>query len=123
MNIEYRELLKHSKTRRMSLFPCVNRILQTFPALKSYLLSLDSCHILLKQFFESVISEALLYFIRFRIYIFQEKRKEVEKQKNLKDMLTQRSENNFLPLKVKAILQNNLNSQCCKNQIINYYET
>lgn len=34
--IEYRSLLYHSKTRWLSLYPAINRILQMFPALKSF---------------------------------------------------------------------------------------
>lgn len=39
VEIEYRQLLPHSRTRWLSLFPGIERLLQMFPALKSYFLS------------------------------------------------------------------------------------
>jgi hypothetical protein len=99
-------------------------------------LSLDSCPTILKQFFESNISEALLYFVHSIIYIFNEKTRELEKEKNsvievmiiikdLKAILHQRLKEKFIPLKVKMILQDNLKdglgSEHYKEQMMNCY--
>lgn len=51
--ITFRELLYHSKTRWLSLFPAINRILQMFPALKSYFVSQDQTPKALLNFFEN----------------------------------------------------------------------
>ncbi|KAH1179672.1 hypothetical protein KIL84_005722 [Mauremys mutica] len=39
VDVEYRKLLSHSKTRWLSLFPGNTRLIQIFPALKSFFLS------------------------------------------------------------------------------------
>ncbi len=41
VDTEYKVLLSHSKTLWLSLFPCVDRILKMFDALKSYFLSIE----------------------------------------------------------------------------------
>ena len=49
-DIEYRTLLSHSKTRWLSLFPGITRLLQMFPALKSFFRSQDKPTTLMKTF-------------------------------------------------------------------------
>lgn len=116
VNIEYRQLLYHSPTRWLSLFPGLNRVLQMYPALKSYFLSNNSCPKILQNFFESNLSEASLWFAHSIMYNFHEKAKELEAEKNsiietinilkyLITMLEQRIEQSFLPIKVSSILQ------------------
>jgi len=116
VDIEYRQLLYHSPTRWLSLFPGLNRVLQMYPALKSYFLSSDSCPKILKNFFESNLGEASLWFAHSIMYKFYEKTKELETEKNsvmetisilkcLITMLEQRIEQSFLPIKVSSILQ------------------
>ena len=41
IDIEYRKLLSHSKTRWLSLFPGITRLIQMFPALKLFFFSQD----------------------------------------------------------------------------------
>lgn len=119
VDIEYRTLLKHSKTRWLSLYTVINRVLQVYPALKAYFLSLDSCPYVLKSFFENIFSEAYLYFAHSLIYVFHEKIKEIEAEQNsvlevmailysLKNTLNERFEESFLPLKVKSFINENI---------------
>ena len=117
VEIEYKHLLKHSSSRWLSLYPAVNRILEVSPALKSYFLSLDkNCPITLTRFFESNLSEAYLFFVHSLTFAFQEKTKQMEMEKNsileaqaiitsLSEILSQRYEQSFLPLKVKSIIR------------------
>lgn len=117
VEIEYKEIMMHSKTRWLSLFPVINRVLQVFTALKSYFLSLESCPRLLETFFKSEFCEAYLYFVHSFIYVFDEKSKKLELEKNsilevmkilneLKEILKQRFDQSFLPLNVKSIFIN-----------------
>lgn len=50
VNINYRNLLYHSKTRWLSLFPAINRILQMYPSLKSLFYQKNSLQKLSKAF-------------------------------------------------------------------------
>ena len=56
-NCEYKRLLSHSKTRWLSLFPGISRLLEMFSSLKSYFLSQNHPPIVIKQFFENEMSE------------------------------------------------------------------
>lgn len=115
VEIEYKELLRHTPTRWLSLYPAVNRILQVFPALKSYFLSLDACPTMLKIFFEYDLSEALFYFVHSLMYLFHENTLTLERESNslletmdilkaLVKTLNERYNQVFLPLKVKSCL-------------------
>lgn len=52
VDTEYKKVLKHSKTRWLSLMPTVERILYLYAALKSYFNSIDSPPKLLENFFK-----------------------------------------------------------------------
>lgn len=52
------------KTRWLSLQPAVTRIIDLFPALKTYFLTQDKCPTILKTFFDNPVSIAWLYFIQ-----------------------------------------------------------
>lgn len=62
VQIEYKKLLSHSRTRWLSLYPAVERILQMFEGLKTYFLSTDSPPLILKKIFENDLNEASLWF-------------------------------------------------------------
>jgi hypothetical protein len=70
VDVEYRKLLGYSKTRWLALLPAVERILQMFPALKSYFMSIKQCPVVLKQFFENPLSEAWMFFIQCQASLF-----------------------------------------------------
>jgi hypothetical protein len=63
VEIEYKEILGYSKTRWLALMPSVKRILDMFKGLKSYFLSQAKCPVVLKKFFNDLLSEMWLYFI------------------------------------------------------------
>lgn len=70
VQVEYKKLLGHCKTRWLSLLPAIERVLDVFPALKSYFLSLDKCPITLKNFFENPLSFITLQFLSGQLRIF-----------------------------------------------------
>lgn len=52
-DVQFKDLLSHSKTRWLSLFPAIERIISIFDGLKSYFLSQNNCPNALKIFFEN----------------------------------------------------------------------
>ena len=56
-NCEYKRLLCHSKTRWLSLFSGISRLLKMFSLLKSYFLSQEHPPIVIIRFFENEMSE------------------------------------------------------------------
>ena len=51
VDIEYRKLLSHSRTHWLSLFPGIARLIQMFPALRSFFLSPNKLPTMIKSFF------------------------------------------------------------------------
>lgn len=82
VDVTYRELLYHSKTRWLSLFPSINRILQMFPALKSYFLSQDQVPKVLMRFFENDFSEPFLLFVHSLMSTFHYNLEKIENESN-----------------------------------------
>jgi hypothetical protein len=118
VNTEYSAMLKHSKSRWLSLFPAVERILKMFAALKSYFLSQDStaAPAALVNFFSNDFSECYLYFIHSISAIFQRNISSIEKEKSsvieVYDILNavlftlcDQRENNFIPLEIRKMLR------------------
>lgn len=116
VEIEFKELLYHSRTRWLSIYPAINRILEVYPALKSYFLSQDTCPHILTKFFENVLSEALLFFVHSIMFVFYEKIRDLEREDNsiieimnilnsVNNILKIRIRDSFLPLKVKCLMQ------------------
>lgn len=69
VNVEFKNILGTVKTRWLSLLPAVTRILDLFPALKTYFLTQDKCPTILKQFFDNPVSIAWLYFIQSQLKV------------------------------------------------------
>ena len=82
VEIQYKALLKHSKTRWLSLYPAVKRVLEVYPALKAYFLSIDNSPRILKSFFEDDFSKAYLEFAESLMHIFHENILEIEAERN-----------------------------------------
>ena len=115
VDIEYRKLLSHSKTRWLSLFPGITRLIQMFPALKSFFLSQDKPPTIIKAFFEHEFSEIYLWHMHSLLIVFQCHIQEIERENNsvvevLKSLksicstLHGRKTHNFMSLKVKELL-------------------
>ncbi|XP_028158533.1 uncharacterized protein LOC114351490 [Ostrinia furnacalis] len=121
VEINYEKLLCHSKTRWLSLFPAIERILELYEALKEYFLTGDKSPVIIKKFFESDTSEIYLFYLHLLTAIFHSRIATLEKEKNsiaevlctLKETiesLSQRIEHNFIPLKVRDLFhKNNIN--------------
>lgn len=118
--IEYRKLLSHFKTRWLSLFPCIHRVLQMYPALKSYFQLQKYPPVLITSFFENPLNESYLWFVHSLMNVFHSTIEKIEKEKNnvieimdilesVENILLERKSEQFLPLKVKEILKINSN--------------
>ncbi len=118
VEIDYKRILSHCKTRWLSLYPVINRVLQMYSALQSYFLSIDRPPMVLKSFFENWISEAYLLIVHSLAYSFQENMLQIEKKSSsvvetintlndVKNLLKIRIETKFLPLTVISLLQKN----------------
>lgn len=69
-DVNFRELLSHSKTRFLSIFPGVERVLKLYEPLKNYFLSLPTPPVVLQAFFENPLSEAILFFVHSLAFLF-----------------------------------------------------
>lgn len=70
VEVDFKILLSHSKTRWLSLFPVIERVLKMYHPLKSYFLSIESPPVALKTFFEDPLNEALLFFVHSLAAVF-----------------------------------------------------
>ncbi|CAM4571952.1 unnamed protein product [Leuciscus chuanchicus] len=115
VDIQYRTLLSHSKTRWLSLFPGIHRLLQMFPALKAFFLSQEKPPVAIKKFFENEFSEIYLWHMHSLMSVFHEHIEDMEKENNsvvevsnilhsVHNVLQERKENNFMSIKVKELL-------------------
>lgn len=133
VEVEYRPLLYHSKTRFLSLLPAVERLLMLFPALKSYFTSIDNPPKYLKDFFSNEFAEPFLLFVHSFMAVFHVKIAEVERQENsileiqsivdaVADSLRKRIDQNFLPFTLLSEL-NKLNSDGKEKECQNFKES
>ena len=81
-NREYKILLSYSKTRWLSLFPEISKLLEMFSHLKSYFLSQEHPPIVIKWFFENEMSELHLWHMHSLMSVFQGRIQVVEREKN-----------------------------------------
>lgn len=114
-DVEYKQLLYHSKTRWLSLFPCIERLLKLYRPLKDYFESLERPPVLIKQVFENPLSEAYLFLIHSIMHIIHSKIEKLEKSDNsiletkyiltsITKSLDDRIKESFLPLNIQSIL-------------------
>jgi hypothetical protein len=115
VDVEYRRMLSHSKTRWLSLFPGIERMLQMFPALKAFFLSQEKPPVMIKVFFENPFSEVYLWHMHSLMSIFHCHIQEMEREDNsimeikkilssIHNVVIERKTNNFMSLKVKGLL-------------------
>lgn len=69
-DVDFKVILSHSKTRWLSLFPVIERVLKMYQPLKSYFLSIESPPVVLKTFFEDPLNEMLLFFVHSLAAVF-----------------------------------------------------
>lgn len=137
IEINYEKLLYHSKTRWLSLFPAIERILKLYEALKEYFLTTDKIPVMIKKFFENDLNEIYLWYLHSLMAIFQSKIALLEREKNsvaevlcilnkTKESLAQRKEYNFIPMKVRELFEkyeiNEENKDKTNNEINNMYK-
>lgn len=103
----------YSKTRWLTLFPAIERILKLYPALKSYFQSQgpNETWQQLTNFFDNPINKAYLWFVHSMMSLLHPQIKSVESAdhsaldtlyilQDLEDKVLTRKVNNFLPLKM-----------------------
>ncbi|XP_053255097.1 uncharacterized protein LOC128418927 [Podarcis raffonei] len=116
VDTEYKKLLSHSKTRWLSLFPGVNRLIRVFPAVKAFILSQNNPPTVLKRFFEHAFSEVYLLHLQSLMSMFHSYILELERENNsvvevlkvllcVQNVLNEHKSNNFMSLKVKSLLE------------------
>ncbi|XP_030049150.1 protein FAM200B-like [Microcaecilia unicolor] len=140
VEVEYRQLLYHCKTRWLSLFPSIHRMLQMFPALKSFFLSQEEPPAVIRNFFENDFSEIYLWHMHSLMNVFHSHIEKLERDNNsllevmnclksVQSALTCRAQQSFMSLKVKELLkklrQDGLDDHCdafC-SQVASLYTT
>ena len=81
VEIDYKKVLQHGNTPFLSLLPAIERILQIYEGLKSYLCSQEHCPLLLKRFFNSKLGEIYLRFVYGQLGLFNKTILTMEKAK------------------------------------------
>ncbi|XP_055904720.1 uncharacterized protein LOC129940426 [Eupeodes corollae] len=113
---EYKPLLYHSKTRWLSLYPAVERLLLMFEILKSYFEEVENPPKILIEFFKDDLSEAYLFLVHSLMSIFNFNIQKLEKQdisiietvnvlQNIVSNIQERINSNFIPIKIKSIMK------------------
>ncbi|XP_041986133.1 uncharacterized protein LOC121738248 [Aricia agestis] len=116
LEIDFKRMLSHSKTRWLSLYPAIERILQMYEPLKSYFLSLSYPARTLQMFFENDFSECYLWLLHSFMSIYQSRIKHTETAdisvnevidqcSQVVENINERLEQNFCPMKVTEILR------------------
>lgn len=118
-----KKVLSHSKTRWLSLYPCIERVLQLFSALKSYFLSEKDCPLVLHNFFKDEKSEFWMLYVHATAQIFHNTIKKIEASDitglevnvlyhELLNSMRNRLENSFIPFTALNVL----NTTCCADK-------
>lgn len=139
VDIEYKKLLGYSATRWLALRPAVERVLQIYPALKSYFASNSKSPTIIKNYFDNPETELWLYFLHNVSSMFHIAVLKIEGQdisiietsniyNDLKTKLEERKVNVFLPLQVRQNLkkleeEGLINSAVFKEKVVEFYET
>ncbi|XP_058016180.1 uncharacterized protein LOC131186525 [Ahaetulla prasina] len=115
VEVEYKRLLSHSKTRWLSLFPGITKLLQMHSALKSFFLGQSNPPAVLKSFFEHEFGELYLWHMHSLMNAFHLHIEEMERENNslvevmktldsVRTILLDRRAQNFMSPTVKGML-------------------
>lgn len=135
---EYMNVMCHSKTRWLSLFPAVERVIRLFEPLREFFLNEDNAPKILVQFFSNPLSEAYLWFIHSQLSTLQRGIKEIEGStksvievkdvlKNTLETVTNRREQQFISFNVKSVLKRPEVTESAeksfKEEVTKFYDT
>uniref|UniRef100_A0A2S2N9H4 HAT C-terminal dimerisation domain-containing protein n=1 Tax=Schizaphis graminum TaxID=13262 RepID=A0A2S2N9H4_SCHGA len=134
VNVEYKSVLGHSKTRWLSLYPALTRLIEMFEGLKSYFLSIEKCPAMLKIFFENPLSLLLTIFLQTQCELFFNTIKSVETanlsivevKSHIDTLLLKiksRNINNFMTIKEAELLNNLRDESILTQNIYNNFRT
>lgn len=109
-------MLSHSKTRWLSLYPAIDRIISIYSGLKSYFLSQNICPTVLKCFFENETSFLWFKFVSCQLKTITSYIKKIESQhlsaieimmlvENLLNIIKNKREEKFLTTEVENLLE------------------
>ena len=115
-NCEYKRLLSYGKTRWLSLFPEISRLLEMLLPLKSNFLSQEYPPIVIKRFFENEMSDLYLWHMHSLMSVFHKRIQVIERENNsvaevlenlelVHKVLVERKNENFMSLAVKKLLK------------------
>jgi len=115
-DVQYNDLLSHSKTRWLSLYPAIDRIISIYSGLKSYFLSQNTCPTVLKCFFENETSFLWFKFVSCQLKTITSYIKKIESQnlsaieimmlvENLLNIIKNKREEKFLTTEVENLLE------------------
>ena len=79
---EHQKLLSHKVTRWLSLYPSLPRMIQVYPALQSYFMSIDKPTGVLKCVFWNYLSEHCLRHLQSFVVVFNEQGQNIKNQKH-----------------------------------------
>lgn len=132
IDIQYRKLLSFSKTRWLTLFPSLERILKLFQPLKLYFAKQTKCPIIIKSLFENPLAEQWMHFIHCQAVMFHKYISKIESQdismceasislKEIKSNIEERKNELFVPLIVKQNIEKLVKEKCDTNIEIEFY--
>lgn len=82
VEIDYKQLRSTTKTRWLSMFPAIERLLEMYEALQSFFLSESRPPQLLITFFSSRVSKAYLWHMHSLMVVFHENLEKIQREKN-----------------------------------------
>lgn len=135
LDIHFKQILYHSKTRWLSLFPAIERILQMFEPLRTYFLKKEKNNAsrTLRVFFENDLNEGYLWAVHSFMAIYHNRIKDTERTdvsvnevlencSEIMNSINARIEQDFCPLKVTSILRKFKDSNGNSEQVISFKE-
>lgn len=112
---EYRWVLHHARVPWLLLLPAITCLLQVFPALKSFFLSLSHLPFAIRTFFEDDFSEIYLQHMALQVAVFDMHLRTLAREDNspckvlgvlssVRHTLLERKAHSFMSLRVKELL-------------------